>query len=282
MGGTDRPLGPADADGLTPLVEEAGWNQTPADWRLILGAGRGVGAVGPDGRVVGTAAGLPLGGATWVCMVLVSAAHRGRGVATRLTRAVLDAAGGPAALDATEFGRPVYHRLGFRDLYPLTRWRLDPVAQPSSVVRQGAQPRTVVRRAGDLPAVVAFDQARTGLDRTPILADLVARAPELAFAAEAGRRVTGFVLGRPGRVATQVGPVVADDPDTALGLLRRAVTAVRGPVFVDVPDAHTGMAGWLAAHGGTRQRNFVRMALGDVGTLADPSLVSAVAGPDLG
>ena len=128
MGGTDRPLGPADADALTPLVAEAGWNQTPADWRLILGAGRGVGAVDADGRVVGTAAGLSLGGVTWVSMVLVSAAHRRLGIATRLTRAVLDAAGGPAALDATNLGRPVYHRIGFRDLYPLTRWRLDPPA----------------------------------------------------------------------------------------------------------------------------------------------------------
>lgn len=273
MGGTDRPLTPADADALMPLVEEAGWNQTPADWRLILGAGRGVGATDADGRVVGTAAGFPLGGVTWVSMVLVLNAHRRQGIATRLMRAVLDA-GGPAALDATESGRPVYHRLGFRDLYPLTRWRCDPAPAADAPGRPMA--------AADLPAVAAFDRGRTGLERATVLADLLGRAPDLAFVSETGGRVTGFVLGRPGRVATQVGPVVADDPAAGLGLLGRALAAVRGPVFVDVPDARADVTVWLAAHGGMRQRAFVRMALGEVGPLAGAGRALAVAGPDLG
>jgi GNAT superfamily N-acetyltransferase len=269
MGGTDRPLGPADAGALMPLVEEAGWNQTPADWRLILGAGRAVGAADADGRVVGTAAGFPLGnGITWVSMVLVLDAYRRQGIATRLVRTLLDA---PAGLDATAFGRPVYARLGFRDLYGLTRWRCDP---PPAEPDPPGRPLT----AADLPAVAAFDRERTGLERAAVLADLLARAPGLAFVTEAAGRVTGFVLGRPGRVATQVGPVVADD----VGLLRRALAAAGGPVFVDVPDAHADVARWLAANGAAPQRAFVRMALGDVGPLADAGRVLAAAGPDLG
>ena len=41
---------PIDADqceAVWPLSIEAGWNQNVADWRFMLGAGRGFGCTGP-------------------------------------------------------------------------------------------------------------------------------------------------------------------------------------------------------------------------------------------
>ncbi len=45
-----RPIDDEQADAVWPLSIEAGWNQNLADWRFMLGAGRGFGCVGPDGR----------------------------------------------------------------------------------------------------------------------------------------------------------------------------------------------------------------------------------------
>ncbi|MGZ3342772.1 MAG: hypothetical protein ACXU9B_23465, partial [Reyranella sp.] len=42
-----------DADhceSVWPLSVEAGWNQNVADWRFMLGAGRGFGCAGRDGN----------------------------------------------------------------------------------------------------------------------------------------------------------------------------------------------------------------------------------------
>ena len=43
-------LTPDDAESLCPLSIEAGWNQVAADWRLMLGLGRGFGVRGETGN----------------------------------------------------------------------------------------------------------------------------------------------------------------------------------------------------------------------------------------
>src|SRR5260370_39487307 len=73
-----------DADqceAVWPLSVEAGWNQNVADWRFMLGAGRGLGCTGPDGTWQASALILPLGQRlAWISMVLVTRERRrGRG-----------------------------------------------------------------------------------------------------------------------------------------------------------------------------------------------------------
>ena len=103
----------ADAEAL---VAEAGWNQVAADWRIFLDFGTAY-AVRSGGRVIATAATLPYGGrCAWISMVLVSAEHRRRGLATRLLhRCISDitASGLVPVLDATPAGAKVYAPLGF-------------------------------------------------------------------------------------------------------------------------------------------------------------------------
>jgi GNAT superfamily N-acetyltransferase len=67
------------------LKDEAGWNQTEADWRRLF-------ALAPDGcfvaecheTSVGTAATCIFGRVGWIAMMLVDEAYRRRGIGTRL------------------------------------------------------------------------------------------------------------------------------------------------------------------------------------------------------
>src|SRR5258708_14904841 len=82
-------------------------------------------AVRAQSRVVGTAAWLPYGGrCAWISMVLVTAAQRRRGLATRLLqRCITDAtaAGLVPVLDATPAGRTVYAPFGFQEAWGFAR-----------------------------------------------------------------------------------------------------------------------------------------------------------------
>ena len=89
-------------------------------------------------------------------------------------------------------------------------------------------------------------------------------------------------LGRPGRLATQLGPVVADDAAVATLLMRHAVEKITGLVYVDVPDAQTTFKQMLIDAGFTRQRRFIRMVKGDLPALDQAAQIYAIAGPDLG
>lgn len=276
---------PADAKAALPLSVEAGWNQTVDDWRFMLGEGRGIGLRDDRGRWMASALALPLGPRlSWLSMVLVAKSERRRGFGTRLLRRCIDevrGGGRVAGLDATELGRPVYLPLGFRELYPIARLRLETNDRSADSRPGGSTIRSLV--PADLPALIRFDAARSAMRREAVLAFLLRQAPGLAFAAELEGELVGYVLARPGRIAFQIGPVLADDEEIAAALIGRALSELRGPVILDVPEAHRRLRAWLDVRGAIRERGYFRMILDDpVPGLANPGAVFALAGPELG
>jgi GNAT superfamily N-acetyltransferase len=274
-------MGPDDAEAARALSDQAGWNQTVKDWRFMLAHGRAIGLQEPGGRWIGTSLIMPLGpGLSWISMVLIDRDRRRRGLGTMLLKRCIEAvraSGAIPGLDATELGRPVYLPQGFEDLYALSRWRLDSIA--------GAEPPPVgctIRRMkpADLGAVIAYDETRSRMRRAHILRYLFDSVPDDACLAEADGRLVGYALGRPGRRAAQIGPVVAESTDVALSLISR-MSVLGPPVILDVPDAHRTISDWLQRQGAVRERGFVRMTLGRFPGLQDPSQVCALAGPEL-
>jgi GNAT superfamily N-acetyltransferase len=265
-----RDLTGDDLPRAAALSAACGWNQLIADWRLFLCHGRA--RCFDDGHpdsLAATAAVLPYGSdLAWISMVLVRPDLRRRGFATALMHWALDALPGQRclALDATPEGRPVYRRLGFADAWTFTRWSL-PATLPAGGI--------VARAAHDLVAASALDREAAGASREPLLRDLFARLPAAALVAEGGA-----VLGRDGRLASHIGPVLARDTPTAWALLAHARSAVGNPLIADLRDG-TELAAWVAAAGGTPRRPFTRMFRG-APPARDDSLAHAVAGPEFG
>ncbi|HEY4169575.1 MAG TPA: hypothetical protein VGM96_22485, partial [Reyranella sp.] len=251
-----EPIGVAESEAVWPLSIEAGWNQNVVDWRFMLGAGRGFGLRGEDGKWEASSLVLPLGDKlAWISMVLVTRARRRGGVGTGLLKrciAEVQASGAVAGLDATEQGRPIYLPLGFRDLYKISRWHFDGVKEMPSTA--AVRPMT----GADLPAVLAYDRKLSRMERPELLTHLASRQPAMAFVADSG----GFVFGREGRTAYSIGPVIADDEATGLALIAKAAASVSGPFIIDVPDAHTAIRQWLECQGAASPRGYVRMTLG--------------------
>jgi GNAT superfamily N-acetyltransferase len=277
-----------DADqceAVWPLSVEAGWNQNAADWRFMLGAGRGIGCATADGKWQASALVLPLGQKlAWISMVLVTRERRRGGLGTGLLKRCIKevrSAGAVAGLDATEQGRPIYLPLGFRDLYPISRWHFDRVTGPAILPPAGISLRPIV--PADLPRLALYDRALTGMERPAILAHLAQRQPGRAWIAEdAAAKTAGFVLGREGRMAISLGPVVADNEAIALALITKAAASAPGPFIIDVPQAHRAVQAWLQAQGATSPRGYMRMTLGEAKGLDDPAHLFALAGPELG
>jgi GNAT superfamily N-acetyltransferase len=276
------PLGPEEAEAVMPLSSEAGWNQLPADWRFMLGVGQGAGVRDEQGRWIGTGLRLPLGERiAWISMVLVEGSHRRRGIGGHLLEHCFQSAerqGSIAGLDATEFGRPVYLRYGFRDVYPLRRWRLDGLPERRS---PPAALSVAPISASDLGEVKRFDRPRSGLERLNILAHLLERRPRLALVARRGDSLAGYALARDGRLATQIGPVVADSAETAVALIATAMHVGAPPYILDVPDAHAELTRWLERQGATAPRGFMRMLRRAYSPVESERHVFALAGPEL-
>lgn len=278
----------ADLAEAIELSASASWNQNEADWRLIFALGRawGIRAVDAQGRerLVASAATLAYGSEfAWVSMVLVLPEFRGRGYASRLLAHALDELawrGIAAILDATPAGHPIYLPMGFIDSWGFRRYRRE--TAPSTVL--DVAPALDVRPLSDAdwPSILGIDRPAFGADREALLRSLAARLPGAAHVAERHGRVVGFVLGRDGREATQIGPLVARDPAAACPLLAAALAAIDGPAYLDLTDRHAGLVPWLQARGFAFQRPFTRMVRGLETAPGDPGPIILVAGPELG
>ena len=95
-------------------------------------------------------------------------------------------------------------------------------------------------------------------------------------------RIVGLLLGRDGRSASQLGPLIAEDDDVAQALLARALSRISGTVYVDFADASRAFARWLEACGFAAQRPFTRMLLGRAAGFDDVARTFAVIGRSSG
>jgi GNAT superfamily N-acetyltransferase len=283
-----RALGARDVAACRALSDEAGWNQDDKDWLALLHDGWGTGAYAGE-RLVASAVALPFIARPeprgprfgWISMVLVTQAARRQGLATRLTRRCIEqlrAVGCVAVLDATPLGQAVYHPMGFRDGAIMDRWRAD---APGALEAECAAEIVPVGFA-HLDAVVEYDARVFGAYRDLILLARMNARPDLAFVALAGGAVVGAVLGRNGRVATQLGPLMADDETIAQALLAHALAGVAGPAIIDLFHGHDRLASSLTRAGFAPTRPFTRMHLGDHAPAHDLARYCAAMGPEFG
>jgi predicted N-acetyltransferase YhbS len=214
-------------------------------------------------------------------MVLVLPEYRRRGYATRLLRRALEdlsAERRAAVLDATPAGHEVYVEEGFRDTWGFKRFALDAFKTNGVVDTAGVRPLA----PRDWPRIVALDTEAFGADRARLLKALAVRLPAAALVCERSGEVTGFLFGRDGREACQLGPLVARDAQSAQALLDSALAKVAPPVYLDLVDRETALASWLGARGFSFQRPFTRMVRSADRAPGNASMVFCPAGAELG
>jgi GNAT superfamily N-acetyltransferase len=278
------PLAGAELPDAEALVREAGWNQVAADWEIFQALGT-IHAARAGGHVVATAAILPYGAFAWISMVLVAGTQRRHGLGTSLLKrciAEVVGQGRVPVLDATPAGRPIYRALGFAETWSYHRLER---AQPRSSTRLAPPADAAVISPvadSDWDALCAYDAGAFGADRSALLGRLHHRLPPAEWVAKRGDRVVGFLLGRNGRSASQIGPLIAEDDDTACALLERALAAVNGPIYGDFADSKTAVRAWLARCGFVAQRPLTRMLLGRAAGFDDEARTFAVVGPEFG
>jgi GNAT superfamily N-acetyltransferase len=267
------------------LSRAAHWNQNEADWRLMLRLGKGFGLSGADRSLVASIVVLPYENKfAWISMVLVALEQRRRGHASRLLHRALDylqSHGLTAVLDATPAGHAVYAQEGFCDTWGFQRYSLD-AAHPVSGWQDEPGLGLSNLRDSDWPEILQLDRPAFGASRESLLRALGLRLPQAALVARRGSNICGFLFGRDGRAAHQLGPLVAADQPTAQALLEHALARLSPPLYMDIADRHSSLRSWASMRGFSVQRPFTRMVHGAAQAPGDNRSVMLVAGPELG
>jgi GNAT superfamily N-acetyltransferase len=248
-----RLLSVADIPAGMRLKEAAKWNQTTADWQRVLALEPyGCFAIECDGEVRATTTAVCFGEElAWVGMVLTDARYRGRGFARRLMEHALVYLRAKRVawikLDATDMGRPLYERLGFREEGSIERW-----IRPAGVVQRS------IGTVGRFDFDAALDREAFGADRSGLLRVLAG----IESASVAGM---GFAMGRPGAKAVFFGPCVARSVDAARELLAWFIEKhQQESVYWDILPANGDAVALAREFGFEPVRSLARMALAGV------------------
>ena len=212
-----RCLEPEDAPDISRISGLVGWGQdrTVANDVIRRSGGMVFGAFSGSAMIgVAAAVTYPDAELGFINQVTVDPAWQRRGVASSLLRHLMEKLSGCGTLRlyASEMGRPVYERLGFRAYGRILRCRRsaakknDPIAPPP-----GAEPLT----EEELPLICDFDALNFGARRDALLRRLRRRVPEGAWCVRDGSRLLGFILGTP----TGIGTIQSADPELSLRLL---------------------------------------------------------------
>ena len=208
------------------LAIQSNWNQSQADWLRFLG-------LQPDGCFIATLSGQLAGTATtcvfervgWIAMVLVEAKFRRQGVGRALLRralSYLDSQGTESIrLDATSMGEPLYSSLGFTSQFKLARFS-------GSAARHCEHPRNIRPRLDNLQEVLTLDQQVVGYDRSSLIKELCKHRSNSVATYGTDLTIDGFVITRPGRVASQVGPCIANSTEAGEALIEKAISGCVG------------------------------------------------------
>jgi GNAT superfamily N-acetyltransferase len=266
------------------LSTQAGWNQVHEDWWRLLLLERDCCFAGTvNGKFVATGTLAPYRNKCgWVGMILVDESYRRRGYGEAMLNRVLRVADEMeldwVGLDATDLGKPLYLKKGFRTVGGIDRWRISKPHQPMLMPE--------VRATRDLSEefwMQKLDLMANGMDRWKFFLDLDAdKGFEKVVCEKNG--LLGFGISRPGRMGAYIGPVVAASEELAAGVISRLLERFKlsetTPVFLDVPRG-SRIEPWLMAEGFEVVRSWTWMIRG-LGPSGNPDIYFAIAGPELG
>ena len=269
---TLRLLTEKDVPAAMELSTQAGWNQTPEDWRTLIQLdSKGCFGVEVEGRLVATTTLLCYGRLlAWVGMVLTRIEWRGRGFARNLLATALARADqlgiATVKLDATEQGQPVYEKMGFRGEQPVERW----FREGSSQTAEQATSEKSLSHAS-----LCLDSQAFGAERSRLLHELGKRS---AISSRTG----GYLFSRPGRVSDYIGPCVAKNREAAQRLIEARINnSSASSWFWDVISQNRDAISLAQELGFKPQRHLLRMVRGKE-LPGNDSLVYGIAGFELG
>jgi GNAT superfamily N-acetyltransferase len=250
-----------DCDAVGEMTAAGGWGDRREFFRMTLGMSgcRPIMAVS-DGRPIGTGLASIHGDAGWIGVIFVTPELRGRGIGRALTVAVCDILEGAGCrslvLVATDLGRPVYDRLGFREQ---TRYHMHP-ADPLDAAPappRGASLRPI--RSSDIDAIAALDRRVTGEDRRPLI-EAHAAGGWLLESSGAIADLRGFLLPTHRGNAALVAP--SQEDAVCLMELQRHLVPKGGTAWAGLLTENEAGRRLLSEQGRAEWRTFPRMVRG--------------------
>lgn len=192
------------------LSASVGWRHQLGDWEMLLSFSEGTVAQ-HEGRIVGTALRSDFGpDLSTLNMVIISEDQRGKGLARALISALTSDTNRLIRLVSTRSGKPLYEKLGFRDVAVLAQHQGIVAELPDIAGSRDAEPE-------DLPGILDLESQSFGGDRSALV-DWLASNTRISVVRRKGE-ITGYAACRRFGLGHVIGPVVAETMQDAQAVI---------------------------------------------------------------
>jgi GNAT superfamily N-acetyltransferase len=265
----------ADLPDCLALAQDRQWAPEEHKWRYLFEVGTVYGLRDDTGDLVGTTILTRYGSElAAVSMVLVATRYGRQGLGRRLmTHALAEAGDAVVFLNATDYGRSLYEKLGFVAVGTTSTY-VGTYRAPDATA-SGGDPRGQAGPGGlrsarglggppgqdgacgsrlatpaDFAAIRRLDAEVNGVDRGPVVEGLPRFLAQLGVI-ERGGVVTGYAGAWQNVDNLVVGPVIADSVADAEALIADLAAGADGPVRLDLDDRYPQLHDWATQHGFT-------------------------------
>ena len=278
-------MGPEDVDFALDITAKEGWGFVRADMERLLALTPGGSFIARhNGRRVGLLTTICHRKYCWIGNVAVRDAFRGNGIGRQLVLSALEHARASGlnrvGLVCREKMVGFYEPMGFSRGQKITGMAGTPKKTIAGVPDISVRPAT----RGLLPQIIRLDGASCGDDRAPMLWSFFRDIGRFFLVHLDGGKVDGFIVGKPGASAMEIGPwtVRSGNTDAARALFMAIASKHGGPVELYVPSSQRWALEFLQKIGLKKSHQFHEMHIGGSRPAAKGVRMLALAGLEKG
>lgn len=235
-----------DIHGLKSLSASVGWDYDEDELRTVLLSGKVFGYKTATNEIVSSAAVIPYDTSiASIGMVIVHQQYRGMALGRQATQACIDAVeeGRAIMLIATEEGKPLYERMGFKEAGFVQKFIAEKYAPLEKIENHSL--KKVPYNIRDFEEIIELDQKAFGDSRRTFLQHRLNQARSCYVLKDNQGNIYGYGLSIFNPANLIIGPIVAPDARSAASLLDCLAREHIGKVRIDVANGNEEFIGFL-------------------------------------
>ncbi|EJR55729.1 hypothetical protein IIM_00821 [Bacillus cereus VD107] len=230
-------LGENNIPCLVRLSEVVGWDYNLEEIETILNSGIIYGVQNEQGEIIASAAIILYGGAlASIGMVIVHPDYKGRGIGKMITEACIGSVSEktPIMLIATDEGKPLYEKLGFRTVSYVSKYICNSYNKNYKCV--GNEEYIVNYEECDLEEIIQIDEDAFGTNREEFLKCRIIQSEQCIVIKDIQQNVLGYGMSIQTPENKIIGPVVAKNDAMAMRIVHYLAREHNGKLRIDVPE----------------------------------------------
>ncbi|PEY66884.1 GNAT family N-acetyltransferase [Bacillus cereus] len=222
---------------IVALSSYIGWDYNREEVETIFNSGIVYGVWNERKKLIASAAIILYGEAlASIGMVIVHPDYKGRGIGKIITEACVKSVSAhtPIMLIATDEGKPLYEKLGFRAVSYVSKYICNSYNVKDYCVRN--EEYVMNYEEGDLEKIIKIDEYAFGTNRKEFLKKRIMQSEQCVVVKDTKENVVGYGISIQTPENKIIGPVVAKNNEMAMRIVHDLARGHNGKLRMDVPE----------------------------------------------